>query len=102
MSLAATCVCGYAPYYCNGNEHCTKIIKSFDSYFYNKKANYLKMKELFEKLKMNKGKIVSSASCTNLEIAEARACNRMFVDDEGCGFIYFPEIPEVSNIIESN
>lgn len=49
------------------------------------------MKELFEKLKMNKGKIVSSASCTELEISEARVSARFYVDEDGFGFVYFPE-----------
>jgi hypothetical protein len=45
--------------------------------------------ELFELLKSG-GKIVSSASCTVLEIAEAMSCNRMYVDKDGFGFVYFP------------
>jgi hypothetical protein len=45
--------------------------------------------ELFELLKSG-GKIVSSASCTVLEISEARSCDRMYVDKEGFGFVYFP------------
>jgi len=45
--------------------------------------------ELFELLKSG-GKIVSSASCTVLEISEACSCNRMYVDKEGFGFVYFP------------
>ena len=49
------------------------------------------MKELFEKLKMNKGKIVSSASCTELEISEARVSARFYVDEDGFGFVYFSE-----------
>jgi hypothetical protein len=46
--------------------------------------------ELFQKLK-NGGKIVSSASCTELEIAQAKACGRIYVDEQGYGFIYLPE-----------
>jgi len=45
--------------------------------------------ELFELLKSG-GKIVSSASCTELEIAQARSCDRMYVDKNGFGFVYFP------------
>ena len=37
--------------------------------------------ELFELLKSG-GKIVSSASCTELEIAQARSCDRMYVDKQ--------------------
>lgn len=50
------------------------------------------MENLFEKLKMEGGKIISSNDCTPLEISEARACGRMYVDDDGFGFIYFPTI----------
>ena len=46
--------------------------------------------ELFELLKSG-GKIVSSASCTVLEISEARSSNRMYVDKNGFGFVYFPQ-----------
>ena len=45
--------------------------------------------ELFQLLKSG-GKIISSASCTELEIAEACSCNRMYVDKDGFGFVYFP------------
>ena len=45
--------------------------------------------ELFELLK-SVGKIISSASCTELEIAQAMSCNRMYVDKDGFGFVYFP------------
>ena len=96
-------ICNYSPYYCNGSEHCLRVVSpEAEKYFYSLTINKIKMKELFEKLKMNKGKIISSASCTQLEIAEARACDRFYVDDEGCGFVYFPEQPTVSNVIQTN
>jgi hypothetical protein len=49
------------------------------------------MKELFEMLISKGGKIVSSANCSTLEIAEAGACKRMWVDENGFGFIWFPQ-----------
>jgi hypothetical protein len=52
--------------------------------------------ELFELLKSG-GKIVSSASCTELEIAQARSCDRMYVDKNGFGFVYFPSKVKQSN-----
>ena len=58
------------------------------------------MKELFEKLKYG-GKIVSSAKCTPLEIAQARACGVMFIDEDGFGYVYLPE-KVISNKIETN
>lgn len=47
------------------------------------------MKELFEKLKFG-GRIVSSSDCTHSEIAQAQACERMYIDENGFGFVYFP------------
>ena len=49
------------------------------------------MKELLEKLKFG-GKIVSSASCSELDIAQARVCNNFWVDEDNFGFVYVPEI----------
>jgi len=34
------------------------------------------------------GTIVSSAACSVEEVSEARADGRLFVDDEGCGYVY--------------
>jgi hypothetical protein len=36
------------------------------------------------------GSIVSTSNLTPFEIATARACGRMFVTDDGLGFVYFP------------
>ena len=55
----------------------------------------MKLKD-FVSLVANGGKIISSADCTNYEISIARACNRMFVDENGFGYIYVPD-PEKEN-----
>lgn len=47
------------------------------------------MERMFEQLKHG-GKIVSSSQCTELEIAQARACDRFYVDERGFGFVYLP------------
>lgn len=46
------------------------------------------MEELFKKLR-NGGAIVSTNDLSETEIAEARACNRMWVDEDGFGYVYF-------------
>lgn len=58
------------------------------------------MENLFELLKIG-GKIVSSAKCSPLEIANAQATNRMYVDQNGFGYIYIPE-SIFCNEIETN
>jgi hypothetical protein len=50
------------------------------------------MKELFELLIQNGGQIVSSNNCSTFEINQARASDRMFVDENSFGFIWIPEI----------
>ena len=55
------------------------------------------MQQLLEKLKEG-GSIVSSNDCSQLEIAEAKACDRMHVDENGFGFIYFPKKEKMINI----
>ncbi|MGA9771669.1 MAG: hypothetical protein WBV94_21745 [Blastocatellia bacterium] len=53
------------------------------------------MKETLEqfvrRLAMHGGSIVSSNSCSGLEIAQAQACERFFVFDDGLGLVYRPE-----------
>lgn len=49
------------------------------------------MKELIEKLLLEKGCIVSSASLDEEGIAQARASNRFYVDDNNYGFAWMPE-----------
>jgi hypothetical protein len=48
------------------------------------------MENLFKQLLEGGGKIISSNNCSILEIAEACSCNRMWVDENGFGFIYVP------------
>lgn len=47
--------------------------------------------ELIRKLAIDGGCIVSSGDCSSLEIADAQATNRMYVDDDGLGFILRPK-----------
>lgn len=61
------------------------------------------MKELFELLKMYGGKIVSSNSLTSEWINQARASNRLYVDENGFGFVWEPNIdkfPETDKEVE--
>jgi hypothetical protein len=53
--------------------------------------NTSNMKKLTELLIKHGGKIISSNDCSVLEIAEARADNRMWVDENGFGFIFMPK-----------
>lgn len=41
------------------------------------------------------GRIVSTNDLTVFEIAGARACDRLFVDQNGFGFVYFPPVNNV-------
>lgn len=50
------------------------------------------MKDLFRKLRNFGGKIVSSNDCSVSEIEQARVEHRMFVDENGFGYIWFAEI----------
>jgi hypothetical protein len=45
------------------------------------------MKVLFEKLKKEGGCIVSSADCSELEIADARVRGDFFADENGFGYV---------------
>ena len=49
------------------------------------------MKEFLKKLR-DGGKIVSSSDLSELEIAQARACDRFYIDDDNFGFAYFPKV----------
>ena len=53
------------------------------------------MKELLELLKQYKGEIVSTASLSTEFIAQARASGRMWVDDNGFGFVWEPDINRI-------
>lgn len=59
------------------------------------------MKKLFDLLAANGGKIVSSSSLTELEIAHARAKDRFYVDENGLGFAFIPEKEECNTIYSS-
>lgn len=45
------------------------------------------MEEFFRQLKENGGAIVSTKDCSETEIYFARAEGRMFVCEDGCGFV---------------
>lgn len=55
-----------------------------------KEINVKTSNDLFELLVYNGGKIVSSNSVSVNEINQARASNRMLVDENGLGFIWIP------------
>lgn len=59
------------------------------------------MKELFELIKQG-GKIVSTAQLSQLEIAQARADRRMFVDDDGFGFVAMDVVKEERICFQTN
>lgn len=46
--------------------------------------------EFLRKLVTGGGKIVSTNDLTVFEISSARAEDRLFVDENGFGFVYFP------------
>ena len=56
------------------------------------------MEKLFKKLAYEGGTIVSSAECSEIEIAEARCCDRMFVDEGGLGYIWRPANKDRENL----
>ncbi|MCK5611896.1 hypothetical protein KAR91_59045 [Candidatus Pacearchaeota archaeon] len=56
------------------------------------------MEKLLKKLACEGGTIVSSAECSELEIAEARCCERMFVDEGGLGYIWRPANNDKANL----
>lgn len=65
------------------SEHFTELTKALQKF----KAK--KMEKLFNLLR-NGGRIISSAHCTEYQIAQAQACGRMYIDKDGFGFVYFP------------
>jgi hypothetical protein len=48
------------------------------------------MKNLFELLSKHSGKIVSTNDLSEYEINQARASNRMFVDEDSLGYVWLP------------
>lgn len=59
------------------------------------------MKELLELIKQG-GKIVSTAQLSNLEIAQARADRRIYVDEDGFGFVAMDVVKEQRICFETN
>lgn len=58
------------------------------------------MDKLLEMLIRQGGKIISSNDCNPLEILDAQADHRMWVDKDGFGFIYLP--PNIRLSYEKN
>ncbi len=50
------------------------------------------MQKLFKLLLQHKGMIVSSASLSVSNIKQAQASDRMFVDKDGLGYVWMPDI----------
>jgi hypothetical protein len=48
------------------------------------------MENLFNQLANQGGKIIMTSELTELQIREARAYNRMWVNDLGIGFVFMP------------
>lgn len=48
-------------------------------------------KEFIDLLGETRGAMVSSADCSEIEIAFARVCNRFFVNEQGFGFVIRPK-----------
>ena len=62
--------------------------------------NSVKMKELFELLAMYGGKIVSTNNLDAEDIKQAKAANRMFVDENSLGYVWMPDILDFPETIE--
>lgn len=62
------------------------------------------MKELFDFLAKYGGKIVSTNDLNELEINQARASNRMYVDEDSLGYVWLPafhgKFPETVTEVE--
>jgi hypothetical protein len=46
--------------------------------------------DMLEALGVDRGCVVSSADCCEIEIADARLHGRFFVEDDGCGYVMRP------------
>ena len=53
---------------------------------------------LLKKLATEGGKIVSSGDLTIQQIAEANACDRMYVDDLGLGYVWVEKSSEAKEV----
>lgn len=58
------------------------------------------IKELLELLALHKGTIVSTASLKPNEINQARASNRMYVDENSLGYVWMPEFRMFPKTVE--
>jgi predicted transposase YbfD/YdcC len=56
------------------------------------------VEKLFKKIAYEGGTIVSSAECCEIEIAQARCCGTMFVDEDGLGYIWRPANKNKENL----
>jgi hypothetical protein len=67
---------------------------------YLKKNKMTTIKELLELLAKHKGTILSTASLKSNEINQARASNRMYVDENSLGYVWMPEFKKFPETIE--
>lgn len=61
------------------------------------------IKDLLKLLAYHKGTIVSTASLNTEDINQARASNRMYIDDGHLGYVWMPELdrlPETDEEVE--
>lgn len=58
------------------------------------------MEKLFDFLKQYGGKIISTNDMTSSDISEANSAGRMFVDNDGFGFVWEPKITKFPETIE--
>ena len=48
----------------------------------------MELKDLLNKLAIDGGTIVCSSECSEMEIAIAKSCNKMYVDNDGIGYVW--------------
>lgn len=56
--------------------------------------------ELLDMLAKCGGKVVATASLNSAEIAAARVENRMYVREDGCGFVHMPLTAKMQHVAE--
>lgn len=58
------------------------------------------MKKLFQYLAEYKGKIVSTASLESWQIEQAKASDRMYVDENSLGFVWQPDTDKFPETVD--
>lgn len=59
------------------------------------------MEELLKKLAHEGGTIVSSSECSELEIAQAACCKRIYVTEGGLGYIWRPASKDIKDKLDT-